>query len=367
MNRTLVSGLAICVVAAGLTGCGTTQPKDGDLMGRLGAAEKENDALKASLGQLQQDADMRAAQIRDMEQRSASAMPASTGGSLLPPQAKPGECYARVFVPPQYRTASKTMLKREASSRVETLPAKYAMVDERVLVKEASEELKVIPAKYDWAEERVLVSEASTKLEEVPAKYDNVSEKVLVRKGYTAWKKGRGPIEKIDDATGEIMCLVEMPAEYKTVSKRVVVRPASVREVAIPAQYKTIRKRVLVEPAKTTKVSIPAQYDTIKVRKIVEPPKQRTIEIPAEYQEVTERAMVSDGRLAWREILCETNTSPGVIKRLQSALKSAGYNPGPIDGTLGTQTMEAVKSFQKANGLAQGQLTINTLRKLKVM
>jgi hypothetical protein len=357
--------MAICVVAVGLAGCGSVQQKEGDMADRLAAAERENRELKQSIDALEEDVQMRSAQVRDLEARSSA--PVAAGGELLPPQAKAGECYARVFVPPQYRTATKTMLKREAGERIETLPAKYAMVEERVLVKEASEELKVIPAKYNWVEERVLVKEASSRLEQVPAKYETVSEKVLVRKGYTTWKKGRGPIERIDDATGEIMCLVEVPAEYKTVTKRVLSQPASVREVAIPAQYKTIRKRVLVEPAKTTKVSIPAQYETITVRKMVEPPKQRKIEIPPEYQQVTERELLRDGRMEWREILCETNTSPGVIKRLQAALKSAGYNPGPIDGVIGDQTMQAVNSFQKANGMAQGQLTIATLRKLKVM
>lgn len=82
-----------------------------------------------------------------------------------------------------------------------------------------------------------------------PTVYENVTEKVLVRDGYTTWKKGRGPIERIDNATGEIMCLVEVPPEYKTVTKRVIKTPASVRQVEIPAEYKTVKRRLVVEPA----------------------------------------------------------------------------------------------------------------------
>lgn len=44
-------------------------------------------------------------------------------------------------------------------------------------------------------------------------------------------EKGRGPVEKLDQATGEIMCLVEVPAEYRTVTKRVQVSPPGAREV----------------------------------------------------------------------------------------------------------------------------------------
>jgi peptidoglycan hydrolase-like protein with peptidoglycan-binding domain len=38
-------------------------------------------------------------------------------------------------------------------------------------------------------------------------------------------------------------------------------------------------------------------------------------------------------------------------KKIQVALRSAGYYEGPVDGKIGPQTREAVKAFQKANGL----------------
>jgi peptidoglycan hydrolase-like protein with peptidoglycan-binding domain len=38
-------------------------------------------------------------------------------------------------------------------------------------------------------------------------------------------------------------------------------------------------------------------------------------------------------------------------KQIQTALSNAGYNPGPIDGKAGKQTIEAIKAFQIANGL----------------
>ena len=40
------------------------------------------------------------------------------------------------------------------------------------------------------------------------------------------------------------------------------------------------------------------------------------------------------------------------IKQVQMALKNAGYNPGPADGKMGKQTKDALKAFQKANGLS---------------
>ena len=353
MDKNIKLGIAAAAISAILSGCTSTQPKS-DLASRLQAAEQENTELRSEVTQLEQS-------VASMQGQPAGA------ASLLPPSAKAGECYARAFVPPQYKPVSKTVLKREASERVETTPASYDWVEQRVLAQEASQQLKVIPAKYGWKEEQVLVKEASTQLIEQPAVYQNVEEKILVREGYTTWKKGRGPIERIDNATGEIMCLIEVPAQYQTVTKKVVKTPASVREVQLPAEYKTVKRRVVIEPAKTVTVDIPEQYKTVKVRKLAEKASERRIEIPAQYQDVRDKVLVSEGHLEWRPILCETNTSADVVRKLQMALRDAGYNPGPIDGDIGRDTMAAVTAYQKANGLASGQLTMETLRKLKAI
>ncbi|MEM7817114.1 MAG: peptidoglycan-binding domain-containing protein [Candidatus Aenigmatarchaeota archaeon] len=36
---------------------------------------------------------------------------------------------------------------------------------------------------------------------------------------------------------------------------------------------------------------------------------------------------------------------------MQRALRNAGFYKGPIDGKIGPQTKNAIKEFQKANGL----------------
>ncbi len=39
------------------------------------------------------------------------------------------------------------------------------------------------------------------------------------------------------------------------------------------------------------------------------------------------------------------------IRQIQTALKNAGFYKGPVDGRIGPRTKEAIKEFQKANGL----------------
>jgi len=285
--------------------------------------EDRETAIEQYMGQLNEkekarlDAHMRA---KIAEEKSMQSYDLSSATALLPPGASPGECYARVFIPPTYRTDT-----------------------EQVMAKEASERIEVIPAKYEWVEEKVLVEEASSSVEQLPAEYKWVSEKILVEPAHTVWKKGRGLIEKVDNTTGEIICLLE-----------------------VPAKYKTVKRQVMVNPATTRKVEIPATFKTVKVRKLVSEPQERRIPIPAEYQTVTKTSQVTEGHMEWRRVLCETNVTPEIISRIQNALVNSGFDPGPVDGILGMHTHRAIKDYQIEKGLATGGLTYNLIKSLGI-
>ena len=162
------------------------------------------------------------------------------------------------------------------------------------------------------------------------------------------------------------MCLVEIPAEYKTITKRVLKSPASNRKIAVPAEYKTVTKRV---PKKlfTKVVQTPPVYETITKQVVKEPAREVEVEVPAEYETITRREKVSDGDVVWMPVLCEVNVTNSNIIAIQRALAAKGHNPGPIDGKLGSSTMSAVGAFQRANGLAVGELTLQTVDKLGVV
>ena len=331
------------------------------------------EALKnreAELASREQALQAKAEELAKQQAATTSAPAAATadaGDHMLPPQAKPGECYARAWVPPKYKTITEKVLKKEAGTRYEIIPAKYKKVKKRLLVKEASEKLKIIPAKYKWVEERVLVKPAREKIVTVPATYETVTEKVLDKPAHTVWKKGTGPIQRIDQATGEIMCLVEVPATYKTITRKVLKTPATTKTVQIPAEYKTVKKRVVAEPEHTVKVEIPAQYKTITVTELVTPPQTVAVEIPAVYSTVTRQEKIADGHMEWRSILCQTNMTRDRVAEIQRALKAKGFNPGPIDGVLGSGTMAAVKAFQRKNNLPVDKyLNIATVKALGV-
>lgn len=340
------------------------------LVALAACSTKQNDLriseLESQLNQTEQDRSALEGQIAALKQQEPEVQYVNAEAPLLPAEAKTGECYARVFVPPAYESYTEQMLKSEASERVEIIPARYEWDEEQVLIQEESERIEVVPATYKTVTERVMVKAESERLEDVPAVYETVTEKIMIKPAHTTWKKGRGPIEKINEATGEIMCLVEVPAEYRTVTKRVLKTPASTLAVKIPAEYETVAKMVVDQPATTRVVKIPAKYEAVKVRKLGEPARENRIAIPAEYQTVSKTKQTSVGHMEWRPILCETNVTPDIVARIQRALITKGYNPGQVDNVLGPDTMSAVTDFQRAKGLPSGQLTIETLKSLGV-
>lgn len=340
-------------------------------MRKLAELERQNAQLRSANAGLKSD-------LSSVRSSAGSRRMASggNGSSADLPPAKPGECYARILIPAKYQTSTEKMVDVEASERIEVIPATYEAVTERVLVREASERLEVVPATYRNVTETIVVEPARTELRTIPAKYETRTERVLVREGYTTWKKGSGPIggalgggtitDTRGTSTGEIMCLVEVPPEYRTVTKKVLVRPASTTPINTAAKTRSVTRRVVATPATTRAVPIPAKYDTVSVRKQVRPAAERRIPIPATFRTVTKQRKVGDESLVWREILCETNTTPDVIRRVQTALKAKGFSV-QSDGVLGPSTMRALDAYQRRENLGTGGLTMATVKKLGVM
>ncbi|MEE9431244.1 MAG: peptidoglycan-binding domain-containing protein [Melioribacteraceae bacterium] len=368
--------LTTLILASGLlfSACSSNQELVDSLQADVSTKTTEISSLKASLDSkesalksAQASVSAKAAEVEACRKSKADvSSSANVNSDLFPPNAKPGECYARVLIPATYKTNTEKVVKRDASSRLEVIPATYKWGTEKVLVKAASSKLVTVPATYKWGTEKVLVKAASSKLVTVPAKYENKTERILEKAAHTVWKKGGGEIEKVDNATGEIMCLVEVPAQYRTVTSRVQVTPPSTRTIEIPAEYKSVKVKSEATPPSTRTVEIPAEYKTMKVKSEATPPSTRTITIPAEYQTVTKRVKVTEEVMEWRAILCKTNATHAKVMSIQRALKKAGFNPGPIDGVIGSQTKSATKSFQRKKGIAVGGFTQETLKKLGV-
>ena len=284
------------------------------------------------------------------------------GIDSLPTNAEPGRCYAQITIAGDFLTVTDKVLIKPAGTKIEIIPARYETVSKEIMVEKGSVQLKTIPAESRTVTERVMVEPASKYLVHVPAQYEVTLEQELVAPATKTWKQGTGPIQRVDEATGEILCLVETPAQFQTVSKRVLKTQATTREVENPPVFASVERRELVTPSKTALVDTPAQYKTVQVTKMVSPEYQRNTPVPARFQTISKRIKVTEDHMEWKEVLCETNMTESKVSDIQRALTAAGFNPGPIDGIIGEQTMAAVNNFQKANNLTASEyMTIDTL------
>jgi hypothetical protein len=341
--------------------------------------------------------------------------------SLIPPDAKAGECYAKVVVPAKYKSVDERVLVQEASEKITITPAKYEWVEEKVEITPASKKLvtvpatykketetievkpatrswhtslkrhsapvskeilvaaklkgvdlenatpgscykeyftpetyktvteevviqkettkqKIIPAVYETVEKTIEVKPASKKTITVPATYEFKTEKLLVEKEKTVWKKGANPAQKLDGATGEIMCLVKVPAVYKTIKKKVVKTPATTKVIEIPAVSKTIKVKKLVTPAKVETITIPEVKKTIE-KKVLDKKSEFTW---IKVGDSVERGLNYTGH---RVCLIET---PALTKKITKTVLDTPVSTKEIEIAAKFQTMKVKKLVEEA-------------------
>jgi hypothetical protein len=194
----------------------------------------------------------------------------TTVTEVLPANAKPGECYVKVYIPEQWNTVQETICVREASERLEMVPAQYEWVEEKILVKEASTILEEVPAEFAWEERTVQTEPART--------------------GWEVEKTVRCASGAPERAAEEMYCLKTREPVFKTVRAQVLAKPATTRETVIPAEYQTVRRQRLAAPATTKRIPIPAEFATVD--KLVK---------------------VADARVEWQRVDCgekQTEATP---------------------------------------------------------
>lgn len=303
----------------------------------------------------------------------ALAAPALAQRAELPPAAQDGQCFARVMSPPVTETVQEEVLVAPATTRREIVPATYRYATTRVMVREETIRHRIIPAVYETVTEQVLVRPERVEKVAVPATYETYTETVVVRPARTVWKRGKGllgrqPGQAVlgrDQTTGELLCLVTEPAVTTTVTRTRQLAPARVEERMIAAEYKTVSRQVVVEPARVVEEVIPAVYEDREIRVLDTPAKEMEIPVPARYETITRQVVVAGGLPTWAEVLCETNTDGLKIAEIQRALAERGYRV-EADGRFGPDSEAAMEAFQRANGLASGYLTVETVRALGI-
>ncbi len=327
-------------------------------------------------------------------------------------------------VPAVYETVSEQVLVKPEATRLIPVPAEYETVTEQVLSKEASTRLIPVPAEFETVTETYVSEPESSRVVVREPRYETQTEQIETAPSATKWVKKKADRNCLSADPNDclVWCLVETPAQFRTVSrrinvgceggdgspnsncvvtetipsktstrtsrvlktpattrteeipavyttmtKRVLKSPATTRTEVIPAEYKTVTRRVLKTPATSVSTTIPAEYTTVTRRVVKTPATTRTYDVPAEFTTVTKRNLVRKGGFTeWREIVCGGDVTNEMVRSVQAALRSRGYDPGPADNVMGSRTKAALVKFQKENNLPVGQLDFETLKALGV-
>lgn len=308
----------------------------------------------------------------------ATAFSASALSSAeYPPSANVGQCFARVLTPDVIETVSERVEATAASTTQRVIPAAYETQTFRVKIKEETTAYRTIPAVYETVTEQVMVEPERQILVAVPAKYESWTETVEVEPARMVWKAGDGLYGRGmagtgtaapasgEVATGEVLCRVMQPAKVRTVRRTRQTEPARTEARTIPAKYKTVSRQVVKTAPRVETFTVDAEYADIPVQVMVSPEQIEQQVVPATYRTVERKVVRSKGGLQWAEVLCDTNSTASKVAEIQRALVGAGYTVA-VDGAYGPQTQRAMESFQRANGLSVGYMTVETVQALNV-
>ncbi|ACT60578.1 peptidoglycan-binding domain-containing protein [Hirschia baltica] len=289
----------------------------------------------------------------------------SPAGAL--PDAQAGQCFARITLPAAYDIVPETVVVEDAHERLVVNDTQFGPSSIDVQVKDQGVRYEVRQPVYETVTEQVLVKPAHERLQVIAARFEDVTETIIVEEARKVWKAGTNlsSHRKIDEQTGQVYCLVDVPAKTRTVTRRVMVQPEQVTRIPVEAQYATVQKQVLVDRGGVAEIPTPPEFKTLSTQEIISPAStSRSMTAPR--TAIVERTVLrAPERFEWVEVLCDTNAQTSSISDLQIALRDRGFYSGPIDGIIGTQTEEAVRQFQAANGLPhQGFVTMETMRHL---
>jgi hypothetical protein len=319
-----------------------------------------------------------------------------------------GTCFYEHYKPKKYIDITEKILTAEASRKIITTPAKYRTYTTKIEIDSTSQKLVPIVAKYKKVKEKVVVAPATSEwrkttcqdrgcnqsevvcLIEVPKKYKTITKKMLLKPS-VAQKIKISPIYK----EVEIEELVEpaktkelqIHAKYGTINRRKKIEddrffwsdksaknaPSRIRTqcdkiclTQTSPKYKTIAKQIVSKPSSSRKIKTPDRYKIVRVKKVIKPASFKEIVIPAEYEMITVERERTKGFAKWMPIVCESNLTPTTVKKVQEALKKAGFYHGKIDGVWSLEAKSATRNYQRANGLTITRLSIETMKSLKI-
>lgn len=275
---------------------------------------------------------------------------------LNPTQRIPTQCSSELLRPAIFRTEPLKVLVYDSSATYSNIPAEMVWSETKLQIEPARYAQETEPAQYEEVQETIETERMRSELYATPTQYQKIVREIFIKPEYKHWKFGC-----LANSNGS--CLETIKAELVKIPTEVIKQPAQIHQRKIPAKTLKIKRKKLIKPGKGSGSILPARYTTIKLIRVSKPWKIISSLVPAQYETITVQRKLRDAQILTMPIACANTLTPEQIRRIQQALLQAGHSLS-LSGVLDTATIAALHAFQKANQLAIGGLSLETLRKL---
>lgn len=301
------------------------------------------------------------------QSHTAQAAPALALAAPASPLIRPGECWVQAVIQPRPQSKPLEIVVRDAVNDIEVTPPKLERTTKEIEVREGGVTYRITPPVYKPVTEKVLIRPELRRSVVEPAVFEERIVEIEVEGGRTVLERCKLPTARAAAGVAvQPLCAREIPPRKEKVKRQVLVKPETTREEVIQAVYKTITRWVLEKPAQAIPVEIPPRTTRLTVQEIAAPEQIEEKTLPPKVRELLATYYEGQPQLAFRQAVCDDDLSPELVAGVQRALRTAGFDPGQVDGKLGRQTLQALLAYQRQNGLAVGALTYETLESLGV-
>jgi len=284
------------------------------------------------------------------------------------PRLKAGECWAPTVILPRRVTTELEIVIRDAVNDIKVRPAIIQPEERSRIVREGTQTYQVEPPVFKKVTERILVREEIRRTVVEPATFETREEKIEIEAAHDALVPCRIPGQSsIGARPGQALCVKAIPARYKSLTRKILLKPETTREEVEPAIYREVSKWIVETPARTVPIEIPEKTRPFIVQAIATSEQVDETQQPPSIANINSTRYEGIPTPTWRQTPCAEDLSAELIKRLQSALNTAGFQIGAVDGKLGDNTLRAVQLYQNKHGLASGALTLETMHHLGIV
>lgn len=290
---------------------------------------------------------------------------------LPPPNAKPGQCYARVLVPAKYDKIPVEVSVSDGYKGYNVIEPKFK--PERIetrTTQDAYTEFKVTEPKWNEVQETIITIAAHKLVTVTEPVKTNVLETYVIKEPRFVWRPGKNlsSIKRMDTNTGDVFCLVEERGITETVRKTTFKGDAIVNVKQVPAKTETYIHKVLIEDAKAIPVTKQALSKDFKVRDLESDGDAIPTTIQGTTKTIYREQLVQNEHYEWALVDCDNSNAKSVNVDLSNSNQDENYNAptnyeiqkrlaklgfyrGPLDDIYGRLTTSAMAKFQAANGL----------------